>query len=249
MKTIENKPEQGFRDFDLPKEHLMDGYDYVPPKAYDPSEVARRRELNPGTLVLEHQANGLIVAEQLLYVCEGRKAVDFTAETLTVAGLNSAWYSYSQRSTDTMRRRLKLPVMMHLRNHNPDALIEDAVELLGTARKEAERLVDAAETDRRKMALRQRKVGVATGNASLRLACVAAVRAGEFGEIPQNDASLQDLARSKGLAALNRARTAHQELHTHPSLAQLADPYSDLRVHWQRSAPAGAQGAFITLGV
>jgi hypothetical protein len=253
MKTIENLPPQGFRDFDLPVEHLLDERHYVPPKSHDTAEIARRRDLNAGTLRYEKQARGLVVARTILHELSEEEGLLFATNMLAVAGLNSAWYSYAQRRVDVMRRRLKLPIMLHARNRAPHTILEDVDEILGCAQKNADNLVIALECQPEKVDQRQHSVGRATGNAALHLATFGAVSRGEFPK-PQydsdedtilNDEVMQSHVRSIALSTLSDARNAHRTIGAHPSIAQLADPYSHLSVYWHRHAPGSAQNAIV----
>ncbi len=243
MKSIE-LPRQGFRDFDLPVEHLIDERHYIPPKTHDPSEAIRRRELNRGTLIAEQQLRGLKVAKTILDNLDEEEGLLFASDLLACSGLNSAWYSYAQRSQDVMRRRLKLPVMITKRNQNPDMFMEDTLQIMDSAVLEAGRLVGAMEYDPRRIDERQRKVGVRSGNAAIRLACYGSVLAGEFAMYP-NEVETQGRVRELGLKALAKARSLHREMGSHPSLAQLSDPYSHLSVYWHRRAPGSAQTAVV----
>ena len=45
------------------------------------------------------------------------------------------------------------------------------------------------------------------------------------------------------LDTLTFARTMYQTVGSHPSIAQLNDPYSELAVYWHRKAPGSVQSA------
>jgi hypothetical protein len=141
--------------------------------------------------------------------------------------------------------------MLHPRSRSSDTLLEDVEELLGRAQTNAENLVVAHECMPEKVDERQRQVGRVTGNAALRLATYGAIARGEFdaddlGQVGGgrlNDVDMQSRVRSIALATLYEARSAHRLMGAHPSLAQLADPYSHLSVYWYRNAPGSAQHA------
>lgn len=249
MNTLKKSPEQGYRDFDLPVAHLSSNRDYIPPKTHDRAEAARRRDLNPGTLRYEMQERGLIVARTILQEVTEEEARMFASDMLGKAMLNSAWYSYAQRRTDVMRRRLKLPIMLHDRNRDASTLYEDTVAMVGRAGDYAHQLVIAHECMPERVDARQHDVGRVMGNAGLRLALVSPVVRGEFPlpghdtEEPLSDKDMQDKVRMIAMSTLTDARMMAGQAQVHPSVAQLADPYSPLSVHWYRSAPGSAQTA------
>lgn len=243
MTTIITPEKQGFRDFDLPKEHLLDIRHHVPARAHDPAEIARRRELSPGTLITEQQRSGLIVARKIMDIVTEEEARIFSYTMLSIAGLNTAWYSYAQNS-DVMRRRLKLPIMKHARNHNPDLLVEDVKDALDAQVERATQLVIATDLQLHSEAMHQRRLGVGVGNLALKLGMYEPVLMGAFESDPElTDVEAQMRVRSRTLRLLSRARTMHREVGAHPSIAQLSDPYSHFAVYWHRKAPSGAQSA------
>ena len=243
MNKLTTSPErQGYRDFDLPAEHLLEGYHFVPAKAHDPAEIERRRELSRGTLITETQAKGLMVAKTVLENIDDEDGLMFAADTLAIAGVNTAWYSYAQNS-DVMRRRLKLPIMAHPRLRSPDAIVEDAVEALGKQINRAGQLAVATDLRLRSEGRHQKELGVGVGNLSLRLAMLEPVVAGAFYDVGESEELAQEIARTQCLRLLKKAKNMYRNVKTHPSIAQLSDPYSDLAVYWHRNAPGSIQTA------
>lgn len=234
--------QQGYRDFDLPKEHLNDVRHYVPPKTHDAVELARRQELSSGTLLAETQRKGLIVARSILEQVTEEEGLLFSTNLLALAGLNTAWYSYAQNS-EVMRRRLKLPLMMHPRSRDARAIVSDSKELIDKQVVRADKLVTATDLRLRTMHDHQRMLGVGVGNVSLKLAMYRPVTEGRFPTEEEDEVVLQERARSVCLDALEAARTMHTVTGSHPSIAQLSDPYSHLSVYWYRHAPGSAQRA------
>ena len=250
MNTLKKSPEQGYRDFDLPVAHLSSNRDYVPPKTHDAAELARRRDLTPGTLRYEMQERGLVVARTILQELTEEEARMFASDMLAKALLNSAWYSYAQRRTDVMRRRLRLPIMLHDRNRDAELLYADSVDMVHKVALAAGQVTIAHECIPEKVDARQHDVGRAMGNAGLRLACFAPVAKGEFPgsyrtdeDAPLNDWDMQEQVRTIAMDTLTDARMMAGQMQVHPSVAQLADPYSPLSVHWYRNAPGAAQTA------
>jgi mannose/fructose-specific phosphotransferase system component IIA len=242
MNTITSPEKQGYRDFDLPTEHLLEDRHYVPPRAHDPSEIARRQELTPGTLLAETQLRGLQVARTVLENIDEEEGLLFAADMLAVSGINTAWYSYAQNS-DVMRRRLKLPIMINGRSRSMDYIVEDSVQLLTKQVERARQLVVATDCQLSTRQEHQRRIGVGVGNFSLRLAMLEAVAQGACNDVGDNDELLQYIARRQALKTLERARQAHRVIGSHPSMAQLSDPYSHLSVYWYRHAPGSVQTA------
>lgn len=250
MRHISPLQKQGYRDFDLPVEHLMAERHYVPPRTHDPAETMRRRDLNPGTLLREMQLRGITVARTILDTITEEEGRRYATEILGIAGLNTAWYSYAHNRTDVMRRRLKLPLMTHPRSRGHEMVYEDATEMLSKAEAKAKLLVEAHEYIPEKIAMRQKDVGVTVGNTALHLLLYVPVLDGVFpvpypdeDEILPREEDMQSTARAIALSGLSRARTIHREIGAHPSIAQLADPYSHLNVYWHRHAPGSAQSA------
>ena len=237
-------PEQGFRDFDLPRQHLEPkiGH-FVPARAIDPIEIVRRRDMNPGSLLAECQLTGIRCASKILEIVTDEEGLPFTCDILGQAGLNTAWYSYAERAHDVMRRRLHLPILAHARARNPDFLIEDAVEGYQKAETCARKLKNAIEHGVLSEAPHQRNFGRIIGNTSLRLACYEPAVSGELESAEGDDIRLQDLARKRALELLESARDAYLVMHAHPSIAQLSDPYSPLAVYWYNNAPGSARSA------
>ena len=250
MNTSKKSPEQGYRDFDLPVAHLSSNRDYIPPKTHDTTEMARRRELNPGTLRYEMQERGLVVARTILNELTEEEARMFASEILAKALLNSSWYSYAQRRTDVMRRRLKLPIMLHDRNRDAGLLYDDTKSMMSRVCDYASQLVLAHEFMPERVNVRQHDVGRVMGNVGLRLGVYSPVVRGAFPpakrndeDLPLNDWDMQETVRNIAMQTLTDARMLAGQMQVHPSVAQLADPYSPLSVHWYRNAPGSAQTA------
>lgn len=242
----EKKP---FKDFDLPTNHLPDAGHFVPRRARDAREIDRRRGLRAGTLLTEHQARGLTVAELILDQVEEPEDVQFSSKVLAVSGINSAWYSFARGAEEkVMRRRLKLP---KLATGNPEQLPNLSILLLmsrsrlSQAVARAHVLVAAHETlPAGEVAERRTILGREVGAIGLELACVATPGGiGRYGDV-MSDFEAQNFARKRGLWALHHARTLVTEIGSHPSMAQLADPDSDVGVYWRRNAPNGAMEAY-----
>ncbi len=221
---------------------------FVPAKARDEAEIERRRSLQPGVLLAEHQERGLAVASTILKFVKDPASIAFSARILPAAGLNSAWYGFARGAEyEVMRRRLKLPylaVQAEEIRQTSDDLLYDAGYRFGEARDTAKMLATSIDQQSPKTDQYKRSLGRQVGKASLVLACV------ELGdrlvEQPLSSIDTQTLVRERSLRALNDARTLGSEIGLPPSIAQLADPDSHLSVYWRRESPTGAMRAYET---
>lgn len=237
-----------FKDFDLPTNHLPGNQHYVPPKARTADEVARRRELRRGTLLIEKQASGLSMAGLILDALEEPEDIRFAAKVLAISGLNSAWYIIGRGSeAEVMRRRLKLPI---LATGDP-ALQPDVMSLLPSARARirgavprAHVLVAAHEHVPAKVADLKKEIARSVGTASIELACVARSEMLGRNNSTVSDSAAQNFVRQSGLWVLHHGRTTASEIGSYASMAQLSDRDSDLSVFWRRNAPNGAVEAY-----
>jgi hypothetical protein len=235
-----------YRDFDLPTKHLTGEDHFLPPRARDEAEIERRRALPPGTVLLEHQHAGIKVAESILGQLVEPNDIAFSAEVLAASGLNTAWY-LSGRRAPVQRRRLKLEV---LATEDPEQrpttymLIQNAQSDFRLANVHSQKLMEL-HLNAVPAAEQQRKVlGRTIGHGALTLSCASLGDQIGYDELQLTDFELQDLARRRGLNALEQARALADQIGTPPSLAQLGNVDSDLSVYWRRQAPNGALAAY-----
>lgn len=240
-----------YKDFDLPTKHLREGKHFVPAKARDEAEIARRRSLAPGTLLAEYQERGVAVAATIIKLITKPGDIAFSAQVLSAAGLNTAWYSFARGAeSEVMRRRLKLPFLAAHQplTHEPpvrpstDDLLQEAAFGFGEARATGMELIDSLDHLPLRTERLRKTFGRRVGRASLTLACV------ELGDVlqdsPVGGVDTQNLVRGRCLQALENARTLGHEVGVPPSIAQLADPDSHLSVYWRREAPNEAANAY-----
>lgn len=234
-----------FKDFDLPTQHLGEGH-YVPPKARDADEIDRRKQLPRGTLLAEQQQIGLKVASQILKQLEDPADVTFASRLLAASGINTAWYSFAQNAEhEVQRRRLKLPLLIAGQPQwRPDSgeLLRDGIAHFDEAVDQAGKVLVGTEYRSPRTVGFKTNLGRVAGKASLTLACI------NLGDkvvgAPILDSDVQQLVRQQSLQTLRDSRALSHDIGSHPSLAQLANPLSDLSVFWQREAPNGALQAF-----
>jgi endonuclease V-like protein UPF0215 family len=232
-----NKP---YRNFDLPKQHLDDRH-YVPERARTSTEIDRRRTLPSGTILAEHQRDGLHVASQIMQTVEQPEDIAFARGVIAMSGLNAGWYNYAADSP-VMRRRLNLPTLADEETdwrETKSGLLTKAQRGLVEAATIAEALA-SAKADRRSTLRHQQQLGRRLGNVSLQLACI------EISSVADSYSpfDVQNFAREQSLQTLEQAREFGDQIGSHPSVAQLADPNSPLAVYWRRTAPNGAFEAY-----
>jgi hypothetical protein len=228
-----------YKNFDLPTAHLDHSHDYVPAKTRDKDELERRHELPAGTLLLEQQQRGLVIAGEILEHVQDERDLDFALHILSMSAMNSAWYSYG-RGADVMRRRLELPTIATVDNdwrQTNDGLLLRVRHGLAEAAGLANTLI-YKKTRGLEMGRSTRTFGHTVGNIALEAACVPMIIN------PYVDPFMAQIqARERSLQLVEDARVVGQQIGSHVSLAQLADSDSPLSVEWRRQAPDGAYEA------
>jgi hypothetical protein len=232
-----NKP---YNNFDLPTRHLNNNH-YVPERARASEEIERRHRLPHGTILAEHQRDGLAIASRIMQSVEQPEDLAFAGNVIAMSSLNAGWYNYAANSS-VMRRRLLLPTLASEESdwrETKTGLLTKAQQGLATSAVLAEVLV-ATKVENRSTARAQQQLGRQLGNTSLQLACI------EVGTIAGSYSAfdVQDIARTESLQLLEQARVLGDQVGSHPSIAQLADQDSDLAVYWRRQAPNGAYQAY-----
>lgn len=235
-----------YKDFDLPVRHQPKGLDYVPPKARDEEEAMRRRLMPAGTLMADQQCDGIAITADILTGLEDPRDLAFASRLLGASALNTSWYLFA-RNASVMRRRLKLPNL----TVPEDDVRPDTLELIQSRDLRLEDVRGRSRTYASIVAFgfgemlldnHRNRLGRNIGNSALAIATVDLGDVFTFGS--SDDFEVQDAVRRRALRTLTDARELGVELHTAPSLAQLADPDSDLSVFWRRNAPNGALMAY-----
>ncbi len=229
------------RNFDLPTKHIneTDGANYVPPRAFEPQEIARRQGQRPGTLLREYQASGANVAKAVFdHPFTEPEDITYVRRKLAIPLLNSAWYSFADgtKTPDIfMRRTLKLPV-----------LADDNAEwratkeyLTGRARQGLADTARLAST----LALRYRQgyettrleknLGRTMGNTALTLVSLEHANA----PLGMSEQDIQNVVLLDASELLEDAQTSYEGTGVHASVAQFPDPYSPLSIDWRQNAP------------
>ncbi len=235
------------RNFDLPAQHIneTDGSSYIPPRARDDDEIARRRQLRPGSLIREFQASGAKVA-QAIYDSPVAEPEDilYIRRRLAVPLFNSAWYTFADNGKTPdffMRRVLKLPVLASdetdienswraskefLQGKVRDGLVHSAT-LASRLSIQYER---GLEKSRQKT---ETGLGRSMGNTALLLINLQNANS----PLGMSEGEIQDLVMSYASDLLADARASHENTGYHASIAQLADPESPLSRDWRDNAP------------
>ncbi len=235
-----------YKDFDLPTNHQAKGADYVPPRAREADEIERRRRLPSGTLLAEQQRDGVAISAETLAQLESEEDLQFASRILGASALNTSWYLFA-KGAPVMRRRLKLPLLATpLPEDRPDSVLlkKQRDVRLDQARHRADTHAAMVAFSLNELALEDNRtvLGRQIGNTAL---AIATVDLGDHARFSSpDDFELQNLVRRRSLRTLRDARELGSELHTIPSLAQLANPDSDLAVFWRRNAPNGALSAY-----
>lgn len=235
-----------YKDFDLPSTMQFKGEPYIPPKTRHADEAERRRRLPSGTILAEAQRDGVAIAAEILTEIEEPESLGFASRLLGASALNTSWYLFAE-GAPVMRRRLKLPLLAAPEGIiRPDtiSLVQARNRRLAEVRHRADTyaqmvgfaLAEAAQSDS------ATELGRLVGNTALSIATVDLGDLFTFGQ--GDDFTVQEAVRRRSLQTLRDARVLGLDLHTVPSLAQLADPDSDLSVFWRRNAPNHAYRAY-----
>lgn len=238
------------RNFDLPAKHIndTDGSNYVPPRARDPEEIARRQQLPPGSLIREFQASGIKVAGAIFnHPVTEPEDVNYIHRRLAIPLLNSAWYSFadSAKTPDIfMRRELKLPILAddqaEWRAAKEGMLARIRQSLTETARLASSLSIQhqkGLETTRI-----EKKLGRTMGNTALALISLQHANA----PMGMSEVDIQDIVMLDASELLQDAQTSHEGTGIHASIAQLADSESPLARDWRDNAPRSG-GAYHAL--
>lgn len=221
-----------YKHFDLPVKHLDGDFDYVPPKARDQAEIVRRRQLAPGTLLVEQQALGTEIAGRVVDYCIEHDDGEFSARLLAATAMNTAWYNFARDAQNVMRRRLYLPVHGKVEPITRESLLTRASERFTLSAQMAERVRRSVEGRHCTTTRYRKELGVRLGDTALVLAAVD--NAPEI-EMARGESGLaQRITRQACLRALEQSRGLHAEISANPTLAQLADADSPLSVYWRR---------------
>lgn len=242
-----------YRHFDVSVKHQSErAKHYVPPKTRDEAERARRHELAKGTIILEHQQIGLGIASLALKFAKRPDDIDFTTRVLAAGGFNLSWYAFArgaelapQADKSRQRRRLELPDLTIGAPENrlaSEDLRYEAAWLFEEAMRKTAEAIDALPNQPKKFHRLSMSIGRLSGKASL---MAGTARLGDeiinLGGL--TDADTQNRVRQGSLIVVDNSRIMGEDIGVVPSLAQLADPYSNVSVFWHRNAPNGAMNA------
>lgn len=207
---------------------------FMPPKAVTAAEIARRQGRTPDHLMSEFEYKSLQGAALMVKSAVEPEDIQFLNDFIAPASENSAWY----RKFFASHRMRRVGRMAYIGFDEEDLcpsshdLLEQAKDGFSGAVVRAHGLVRAYETGARDIAMHREALGSTVGDASLLL--VGAQMADSVR--PMRPFATQMAVRDQSLAMFERSRTMWREIGgTHPSLAQLAYPDSDLAVHIRRN--------------
>ncbi len=243
-----NKPR---RNFDLPTKHIndTDGANYVPPRARNPKEIARRQQLPPGTLIREFQASGAKVAEAIYsHPVAEPEDILYIRRRLAIPLLNSAWYTFADSAKTPeifMRRELKLPILAEDETDAEDSWRASKDFLEARVREGLSRSANLASTvtihhakNHETSRIRtEKKLGRNMGNTALLLINLQNANA----PLGMSEVDIQDAVVLYASDLLEEARTSHQPTGYHASIAQLAHPDSPFSRDWRDNAPRSGE--------
>lgn len=230
-----------FKHFDLPVKHLDTDFDYVPPKARNQEEIERRRSLPPGTVLAEAQTRGVEIACRVIDYCVEHDDGEYSARLLAATAMNTAWYNFARDARTVMRRRLYLPIHGKTDPITRESLLTRASKHMHESAEQAHRVQRSIEGRHCTTTRFKKDLGIKLGDTSLVLASVE--RATEIEMARGESALAQRITREACLEALEQSRILYSDMHSNPTLAQLADSDSPLSVHWRRTAPNEALDA------
>lgn len=203
------------------------------PALRTPSEIEYWHEQMHGARIATFELRGLQAARTFTQRASTAEDIRFINNVLAPAGEVSAWYLKFFSST-RMRRVGHIPMLgfedIDLRPTARD-VHEQSKDALGQAIAIGHGFVRAHETRARDIHMHREALGTAIGDAALLLSTI------EIADTvrPMRPYATQMAVRDHGLAMFERSRTMWKEIGSHPSLAQLAYPDSDLSVYIRRS--------------
>lgn len=221
---------------------------YKPPKTRDDAERERRHSLAPGTIILEAQRTGLGVASLAFKLAKTADGLSFLTDILSESALAAAWYTGAQGAGKRVMRRvldltdLRAPTPEHRRS--TEDIRYKAAWMLGEAAAltskviEAKQITDSPES----YEIARRKAGRLIGSTAIDLASAGlGDHIIEIGGLSQADS--QQLVRQRFLTLLDDTRNSPDIFGVPASIAQLADPYSNVSVFCHNNAPNDAMFA------
>lgn len=236
-----------FTEFQISVSHLSPEHHYVPPPAREADEIARRQAERPGHLIAEQQLAGIQIAGEALGKIEGSEDTNFLAGVLAVSAYNSAWYTFAEGADmEVMRRHVDLPWLMGPTPHDrptSETVLEHARRDLLYATEQAYAVEQAIHYGSPRVHDFRPRLGRTLARAALHLAVVDL--GDKLAGSPRiSDAKVQKMVRARCTRRVTQARTMAADIGSHPSLAGLTDPLSDVSVFIGRQAPSGALKAF-----
>ena len=240
-----NKNKSPFKHFDMTTTHLPeDGPHYTPAWTRDSTERDRRHDMPSGSIILEEQASGLLVARQMIaHEYSNPEDQEFAFDQLVPTLTNASFYSGAAGAGDVMRRRRELP---ELASDEGDGWRQTKEGLLAKTRAEMIHAVTLATQIERahkrgaKAESLRRQLGAQTGKIALSLACW------DLGDAPEGMSAydIQAIVRLRSLDTIQQARQFAPR-QAYGSIAQLSRESTPLSGHFMQQAPRSDEAAAV----
>lgn len=240
-----------YKDFDLTRELINTDKHFVPPKARRPEEIERRKAeakiVNGTFLSREYQRAGSRVGGYVFLRVKDKADQLFAGKILGICGFVSGVYEAHDpglKGPQVMSRRGQLafygedPELMQ--RPTTDDFEVDAFTAYEGILHAAGKIATANANNLPSLARTQLEQGRLMASMALGVANIS------LDTIPESASPFRvsDIIRNHGLQTVRRAHELTEHIGTPPSLAQLADPYSDLSVYLNREAPDGFLEAY-----
>jgi hypothetical protein len=227
-------PKQG----DLPVAHLGKEGHYVPPKSQDEAIIALRRS-RPGTLRLLASSVGANVAAELVYASsDDLEQALFVSDVMSQAIINTVWYQFAQGEKQNRRNLPYFPLYEKLEPAN--GLMNGAAENLQDASIGIRKLAGVSAVNIIRKANLRRSSSLVLRDSAMALVAVPFADRLQYNPDMYSELEVGMLMQEATNTMLTSARTLHEQIGAHPSLAQLADSESHLSVYLRRNMPREA---------
>lgn len=219
--------------------------DFVPQPAHDEKTAEERRNNPSGTLLLERQYIGAVIAKNFFEKLLDKPAdeVRFGTRMIAAAALGSARYSFEDNGLISFRR-VRLPMLFDIekgrRLTEPERIARTEVALERMVSGSEHLYYDMKSNEPRKVADTLGAFGREAGEAALWVALQSVPEVAQSSSILQVQRSVLRVA----MGAFDTSMKLASELGTNPSLAMLAERDTDWTKHLSLSLHHGAFAAF-----
>lgn len=242
-----NKFTTPYKHFDMTTTHLPENEGhYITPRTRDSSEAERRRAMPSGSIGLEGQTSGLIVAQHMIqHPFENTEDAAYLHGVIVPSFVNTGWYNGAQGAGDVSRRRWFLPELASDEGdgwrETHDGHMRKIHESMSHVVTLAHQLELAHKRGAKAESLRC-QLGRAVGSVGIALACT------DLGDAPETMSAydIQAIVRLRALDTIQQSRQL-VPYGTYGSVAQLARPDSPLSIGFIQQAPRTDEAAAVFL--